>query len=467
MEHRLTHFAAEKALTNVLKYIDKAPEENLLKILDFAEKHFKMFPQKNFAKMKAAVGDKDNVYMQLAKNILSDVDRDLVKSLLLSLGIHAGYYGTKTVRANRDKYNCNIPFIILFDPTSACNLKCKGCWAAEYGHNLQLSLDEMRSIVSQGKELGTHFYMLTGGEPLIRKADIITLASENPECTFLIYTNATLIDKKLCDDIKRCGNITLALSIEGDECSNDDRRGEGSYKTTIEAMQLLKKEKLIFGISVCYTSKNVGDVTSDEFIDKMVDAGVKYAFYFNFMPLGKNGDKELIPTPSQRKYMYYWMKKMRNGHTGKPLFVMDFQDDGEYVGGCIAGGRNYFHINSNGDIEPCVFIHYSDSNIRTHTLFEALNNPLFMAYRKGQPFNDNHLMPCPMLENPDILRKIIKETGAKSTDLVCQESVDELCGKCDDFSKAWAPVAKALWETNSHPVTHTQYYRDTPEGKKS
>ncbi len=466
MEHAITHFFAEKALSRILKYIDKAPEENLLKILNIAEKHFKMFPQKNFEKMKAAVNDKDNVYMQLAKNILADIDRDLVKSLLVSMGIHAGYYGTKTVRKNRDKYNCNIPFTILFDPTSACNLKCKGCWAAEYGHSLQLTLDEMRSIVTQGKELGTHFYMLTGGEPLIRKDDIITLASENPECTFLIYTNATLVDKKLCDDIKRCGNITLALSIEGDEHSNDSRRGDGTYKTTIESMELLKKEGILFGISVCYTRQNVGDVTSDEFLDKMIDLGVKYAFYFNFMPVGKGADKELIPTPSQRKYMYFWMKKMRNSHTGKPLFVMDFQDDGEYVGGCIAGGRNYFHINSNGDIEPCVFIHYSDSNIKTDTLFEALNKPLFMAYRKGQPFNDNHLMPCPMLENPQILRRIINETGAKSTDLVSQETVDELCSKCDDFSIAWAPVAKEIWETTTHPVTHTQYYRDTPEGKK-
>ena len=465
MEHALTHFVVDKALSRILKYIDKAPEKNLLKILNVAEKHFKMFPQKNFQKMKAAVNDKDNVYMQLAKNILSDIDRDLVKSLLVSMGVHAGYYGTKTVRANRDKYNCNIPFTILFDPTSACNLNCKGCWAAEYGHSLQLSLDEMRSIVKQGRELGTHFYMLTGGEPLIRKDDIVTLAGENPECTFLIYTNATLIDKKLCDDIKRCGNITLALSIEGDECSNDARRGDGAYKTTIEAMELLKKEGILFGISVCYTRQNVGDVTSDEFLDKMINLGVKYAFYFNFMPVGKNADKELIPTPSQRKYMYFWMKKMRNSHTGKPLFAMDFQDDGEYVGGCIAGGRNYFHINSKGDIEPCVFIHYSDSNIRTDTLFEALNKPLFMAYRKGQPFNDNHLMPCPMLENPQILRKIIKETGAKSTDLVSQETVDELCSKCDDFSIAWAPVAKEIWETTTHPKTHTQYSRDTPEGK--
>ncbi len=375
------------------------------------------------------------------------------------MGIHAGYYGTKTVRANREKYNCNIPFTILFDPTSACNLKCKGCWAAEYGHKLQLSLDEMRSIVNQGKELGTHFYMLTGGEPLIRKDDIITLAGENKDCAFLIYTNATLIDKKLCDQIKKCGNITLALSIEGDECANDDRRGDGAYKTTVEAMELLKKEKLLFGISICYTSKNINSVTSDEFLEKMIALGAKYAFYFNYMPVGKDADKSLIPTPSQRKYMYFFMKKMRNGKTGKPLFCFDFQDDGEYVGGCIAGGRNYFHINSNGDNEPCVFVLFSDSNISTHTLFEALQNPLFMAYRKGQPFNENHLMPCPMLENPHILREMVEKTGAKSTDLVYKESVEELCSKCDDFSKEWAPVAKEIWENNSHPKTFTQYYK--------
>ena len=465
MEHKLVHFAADKTISSILKYIDKEPQKNLLKILSIVEKTFKMYPAENYAKMRNAVLDNSNSHTILAKSILKDVDHSLIKSLLLSLGVHAGFYGTKTVRANREKYKCNIPWIILFDPTSACNLKCKGCWSAEYGHSFQLSLDEMRSIVSQGKEMGTHFYMLTGGEPLIRKNDIVTLASENRECTFLIYTNATLIDQKFCDDVKKCGNITLALSIEGSKESNDFRRGEGAYDTTVKAMELLKQNKILFGISVCYTSQNVESVTSDAFLTDMIEKGVKYALYFNYMPVGSDGQKDLIPTPMQRKYMYMWLKRTRNGKTGKPIFVMDFQDDGEYVGGCIAGGRNYFHINSKGDIEPCVFVHYSDSNIRETTLLESLQRPLFQAYRKGQPFNDNHLMPCPMLENPDILRKIIKETGAKSTDHLINEDVDELCDKCVDFSKAWAPVAEELWKNNPHPKIFTQYYRDSDEAK--
>ena len=414
---------------------------------------------------RKAIVDKDNVWRTFAMNIIEQCDEKVIKNMLLALGLGAGVNGTKAVRANREKYKCNIPFITLIDTPSACNLKCKGCWAAEYGHSMQLSLDEMRSIVKQGKELGTHFYMLTGGEPLIRKKDIVTLASEYPECVFLIYTNATLVDKALCDDIKRCGNITLALSIEGSKESNDFRRGDGAYDTTVKAMELLKQNKILFGISVCYTNKNVESVTSDEFLDDMIEKGVKYALYFNYMPVGSDGQKELIPSPMQRKYMYMWLKRTRNGKTGKPMFVMDFQNDAEYVGGCIAGGRNYFHINSEGDMEPCVFIHYSDSNIRTHTLLEALKRPLFQAYYHNQPFNDNHLRPCPMLENPDCLRKIIAETGAESTDLIEPESAETLCSRCDKFAAAWKPVAEDLWNSTKHPNPKTQFYRDTPEGK--
>ena len=454
------------AFDHIYRYIRKNPSENMVKLINLAEKFMGGdFPSKNFEAFRNAVRDPANVWYRFANSLIDECDPKVVKKMLLALGLGAGVNGTKAVRSNREKYHCNIPFLMLFDPTSACNMKCKGCWSAEYGNKSNLSLDEMRSIVNQGTELGTHVYMLTGGEPLVRKKDILTLCRENPNCAFLAYTNATLIDDKFCEDAKDVGNLTFAVSIEGNEESNDYRRGEGAYKTSLAAMQMLKKHGLIFGISVCYTSRNIPFVTSDEFLDLMVENGVRFAFYFNYMPVGHNADTELIPRPDQRVHMYTWLRKVRNTRTGKPMFFMDFQNDAEYVGGCIAGGRNYFHINSEGDMEPCVFIHYSDSNIRTHTILEGLRNPLFMAYYHNQPFNDNHLRPCPMLENPDCLRKMIDETGAKSTNLIKQESADVLCSKCDRFAYEWAPIADELWKKTVHPNPKTQFYRDTEEAK--
>lgn len=458
--------AIGKALDMLLGYVKKDPDANIGKLVDFAEKYVgSIFPSKNFEAMRKGAQNPDNIWVKLTKSVINDTDKNIVRKMLLAFGLGAGVHGTKKVRENREKLKCNIPWIILMDPTSACNKNCKGCWAAEYGHQQSLTFDEMNGVVNQAKELGTHLFMFTGGEPLIRKNDIIKLCNEHPDCVFLAFTNATLIDDSFCEAIKEAGNFVPVASIEGTEESNDDRRGEGSYQTTIEAMELLKKHGIFFGMSVCYTSKNVEFVTSDEFIDKMIDLGVKIGMYFNYMPVGKDAVPELIPTPDQRKHMYHWLRKMRNSETGKPIFVFDFQDDGEYVGGCIAGGRNYFHINSAGDMEPCVFIHYSDSNIRTHTILEALKNPLFQAYYKNQPFNDNHLRPCPMLENPDCLRKIIKDTGAKSTDLISPEDVDTLCSRCDKFAAAWKDEAEKLWNSTTHRETKTYYYRDTPEGK--
>lgn len=453
-------------LEGVLKYIDKDPQKNLLKILGIAEKLLGgIFPQKYLDAARDAIKNGDNVYMDMVMNILNDVDRNVLKKIILAFGLGAGVHGTKAVRENREKYKCNIPFQILIDPTSACNCKCKGCWAAEYGHENNLTYDEMASVVSQAKALGTHFYMFTGGEPLIRKNDIIKLCEANPDCAFVCYTNGHLVDEKFCDEMKRVGNIALALSIEGDEESTDDRRGKGNYQKVISAMNLLKSKGCLFGMSVCYTRLNVEKVTSDEFLDKMISLGVKFGLYFNFMPVGHGASPELIPTPDQREYMYRWLRRVRNSKTGKPMFFMDFQSDGEYVGGCIAGGRNYFHINSAGDMEPCVFIHFSDSNIRTHTILEGLQNPLFMAFRHDQPFNDNHLRPCPMLENPQCLRDIVARTGAKSTNLMGEETAEMLCSKCDKFAAEWAPRAEEIWNSTTHPNHKTQYYRDTPEGK--
>jgi len=450
--------AADLALRPLLRFIEKNPGPNLVKlvgIVDFASR--KTFPRKTIEAFKAGALDEGNVWKRMAEGVLRDVDRAALRKLLLSLGLGIAN-GTRLVRANREKYNCNIPFQILFDPTSACNLHCKGCWAGEYHKHENLTLAEMDSIVRQAKKLGTRVFMLTGGEPLIRKKEILTIAAAHRECTFLIYTNATLLDEALVREVKRLGNISFAISMEGTRETNDARRGEGAYARSMQAIDLLHRERCLFGISVCYTAENIETVTSDEFLDEMIARGAKFGFYFHYMPLGKHAVPDLLPAAAQRERMYKRLRELRNSKSGKPFFIMDFQNDAEYVGGCIGGGRNYFHINSAGDMEPCVFIHYSDSNIRQHSLLEALQRPLFQAFYKGQPFNRNHLRPCPMLENPQLLRGIVKDAGAKSTDLAAPEDVDDLCAKCGCYAADWKPVAEQVWEGSPHPKPKTQYY---------
>ena len=450
----------------LFKYVYKNPQKNMLKIINVAEKVTgNMFPKQTFPTAKNIIANENNVWHKFLFKGLEEVDPDFLRKAVKALGIDCGYIGTKTIRKNRELYKCNIPWVILLDPTSACNLKCKGCWSAEYGHKQQLSLNEMRDIVKQGKALGTHFYMFTGGEPLIKKTEILTLARENQDCAFLAYTNGTLVDQKFCDDLKATGNLSLAISVEGSEETNDSRRGEGVYERSMAAMDLLKANKCLFGLSICYTSQNYKAVTDDEFIDKMIEKGSRFAWYFHYMPVGCNADTNLLLTPEQREYMFRRIRELRSSGNGKPMFAVDFQNDAEYVGGCIAGGRNYFHINSAGDIEPCVFIHYSDSNIKDKTLLQALKSPLFTAYYKNQPFNDNMLRPCPMLENPEYLRKMVNETGAKSTDLLSPESVESLCAKCDRYSKDWAEPSYKIWTEKTRFKPFTQHYRDTPEGK--
>ena len=318
-----------------------------------------------------------------------------------------------------------------------------GCWAAEYGYKLNLTYDEIDDIIRQGKELGVYLYIYTGGEPLVRKKDIIKLCEKHSDCVFLSFTNGTLIDEEFADEMLRVKNFVPAISLEGFEEATDSRRGEGVYQSVLKAMKIMHDRRLMYGVSCCYTSENYDSITSEEYYQMMQDNGAFFVWYFHYMPVGNDASPELLPTPEQRKTV---IERIRRYRSTKGFFAMDFQNDGEYVGGCIAGGRRYFHINANGDIDPCVFIHYSDSNIREKTILEALQSPLFMAYHDGQPFNENMFQPCPMLENPKILRKIVEETGAKSTDLESPESAEHLCAKCDSYAACWAPHAEKIWE---------------------
>ncbi len=424
-------------------YIVNDPVNNIPKVIDRllalgVDDHM----AKELNDVKTAFMKEDGNWRQLIMSLFTDVDPGVMRKMMETFAVNATMIGGPIHEKLREQYNCNIPWAILMDPTSACNLKCTGCWAAEYGHQLNLTYDELDSIVRQGKELGCYFYLYSGGEPLTRKADIIKLCEAHPDCAFTSFTNGTLIDEQFADDMLRVQNFVPAISVEGFEKDTDFRRGDGTFAAVQRAMQILREKKLPFGISCCYTSKNVDMIGSEEYYDAMIEWGAKFCWFFTYMPVGKSAVPELMATAEQRKFMYEQVRKFRKT---KPLFTMDFWNDGEYVNGCIAGGRSYLHINANGDIEPCAFMHYSDSNIRTHTLLEAYQNPLFMGYHDNQPFNKNMLRPCPVLDNPGRLTLIVDQSGAKSTDYADPETAKEYCDKCVERAKAWQPVADELW----------------------
>ena len=434
----------ELAIKSALSYVEKNPDRNILKIIDLLDKvDINHNYKKQLQVVREQLADSDNNWSQLVKSIYSDIDDGVRTTLFENFIMNSAFTWAKKSKQIKEQYQCHVPWTILLDPTSACNLHCTGCWAAEYGNRLNLSYDEIDDIISQGKELGIYMYIYTGGEPLVRKNDLMKICEKHNDCVFLAFTNATLIDEEFADELLRVKNFVPAISIEGNELATDARRGNGTYQKVMKAMTILKEKKLPFGVSCCYTSQNIDSISSEEFIDTLINYGAKFAWFFHYMPVGNDAVLDLLCTPSQREKM---LRSIREYRQTKPIFTLDFQNDGEYVGGCIAGGRNYFHINPNGDMEPCVFIHYSDSNIREKTILEALCSPLFQAYKEGQPFNQNHLRPCPMLENPEKLKEMVHRTNAHSTDLESVETVDHLCDKCKEYAHRWENPAKRLWK---------------------
>lgn len=449
IKHAITRKTFEVTIDGAMKYINKDRETNLLKLVDMAQKIMGgSYPDYVFDNARELFSHPEEKWMQFMYKSLDELDPNIVKMHVLNLGYEAGLAGMKRVKEMREKYQCNVPWAILMDPTSACNLHCTGCWAAEYGHQMSLTFDQLDDIITQGKELGIHFYVMTGGEPLVRKDDIVKLAEKHNDCAFHIFTNGTLIDEEFCKKVKKVGNISFALSVEGYEETNDGRRGEGVFQKVMHAMDIMKANGLLYGVSICYTSKNIEVVTSDEFLNMLIEKGCRLAWYFHYMPVGNDAALDLLPSNEQREYMYHRVREIRGMKTGKQIFAMDFQNDAEFVGGCIAGGKNYLHINPNGDVEPCVFIHYSGANIKEKSLLECLQQPLFMQYHNNMPFNDNMLRPCPMLENPERLRKMVHESGAKSTDMTSPEPVDDLCNKTTPYAERWEKKADELWKEN-------------------
>lgn len=368
-----------------------------------------------------------------------------------------------------EKYGMHPPSFLVLSPTSACNLRCEGCYAnISDTRGVTLPYSVVRRILREKIDLwGSHFTVISGGEPFLYRSEgksIFDIFRENLDQVFLVYTNGTLFDEESAKILGELGNVTPAISVEGFEEETDRRRGKGTFRRIMEGMEYLRKYGVPFGISTTATRENCEVLTSEEFWDFFFNkAGALYQWVFQYMPIGREHQVDMMVTPAQRMRMYErtW-KAIRE----KKYFIADFWNCGTASDGCIAAGAayggGYIYITWTGDVTPCVFNPFRVDNIidvynRGGDLNSVLFSPYFEDIRKWQRqyYDDrfldemgNLIAPCPIRDHFKELKQILIKHGAVPVDPVDAELIqdEEIEKKIDEYDTRFMNLSNPVWE---------------------
>lgn len=438
---RAKRYAARRAMEWLTGYLRRDPDHAVKTILSWGTRLAIMEVHRRQIEDIAETLRRNPAMMEFVRRLALEVHPNQHRGVVFNWFVNNILFGVPAQHALAAKLGHGIPNFILVDPTEACNLRCAGCWAGEYAQHHTMDFDLLDRIVTEAKDLGIYWIVMSGGEPLVYKR-LFDLFAKHQDVAFMAFTNGTLIDDRVADRILEVGNFVPCFSLEGFRQSTDARRGPGVFDKISAAMDRLKERKLIFGTSVTITRHNVEEITSDAFIDWLIGKGAFFGWSFHYIPIGRDPDVNLMVTPEQREYLVWRVREIR---TTKPYLMADFWNDGYLTLGCIAGGRRYFHITASGDVEPCAFAHFSVDNIKDKSLREVLGNPLFRAYQKRQPFNSNYLLPCPIIDNPQALREIVAESGAHPTHPGAETVLqDPIASHLEDVSHRWAERAALI-----------------------
>ncbi len=316
---------------------------------------------------------------------------------------------SSAIRKKAEEAGEHIPAFLIASITSKCNLHCAGCYARanhachDGEENRQLTKEEWLSVFEEAKEIGVSFILLAGGEPLIRR-DVIDAAGKIPDILFPVFTNGTLIEEQYIGLFNKHRNLVPILSLEGREEETDSRRGTGVYRKLEQSMELLKREGILFGTSVTITTENIKEAVSYEFLDKLYMQGCKAVIFVEFVPVTEEA-KELAPGDGERAYLAAALRDIREHY--EDMVFISFPGDEKSSGGCLAAGRGFFHINSQGDAEPCPFSPYSDINVRDTSLKEAIHSRLFQRLKEENVLMENHPGGCVLFEKRELVESLL------------------------------------------------------------
>lgn len=404
----------------------------------------------------------EDLQKRLYKNIIVNSSPNFSKKFIKNFLVQGIILNHKKRQKLLDR-GYNVPTTILISPSMRCNLKCLGCYADSYSKKDDMDISLFERIIKEGKDIGVVFYTILGGEPFIRD-DVFEVYKKNDDAFFQIFTNGTLIDDKKAEEIVKMGNLLIMFSIEGGNAETDFRRGQGVYQKVQNAMSIFKNNKLPFGFSVTVTRNNFDYITSEDFIDFMIEKGAFLGWYFLYMPVGQNSDISLMPTAQQRLKLKEVVHKAR---AQKPIFLVDFWGDAPLVGGCIAGSQ-YAHINNKGDVEPCIFTHFAEVNIKDMPLIEALNCSYFRKIRAKQPYCDNLYRPCMLIDETNISRELYKTCKIYPTHQGAENILFKINEELDRYSKSVKEVFDPVWqkEKDNYSYKRMVIQKDLIESQK-
>lgn len=310
-------------------------------------------------------------------------------------------------RAHWKEMNVVVPPIIIFSITNRCNLQCKGCYNQSFHHanDGELSDEKLRDITHEAKELGVSFFVIAGGEPFMRP-EFTEIMKNYPEIIFLVFTNGLLIHDEMIDTFKKHRNIVPLISLEGDKQDTDQRRGQGTYGQLFDTMGKMNRKGIFFGSSLTLTRANFSTILDDDYTKNLVDSGCKFFLYLEYTPITE-GTNIWVLTPEQRDEVRNIMHHFKSKYPALFIAVPWDEDD---IGGCLSAGRGFVHINAAGDVEPCPFAPFSDTNVREFSLKQALQSELFQKIRERPELSREDGGGCVLWKEREAVESMVCET---------------------------------------------------------
>lgn len=438
---RLKKISLIKFITLALSLVSNSSKENLIRLTQLAERIPKKASYREKIRWIRQLFEQDHPSLEIAKRILRESNLKQ-REKIVHFVVNQFLEGTNRRRDFFLRTGFYPPRAMLISPTMRCNLNCYGCYAGDYSKEEELEEREIDRVLEEAEAMGIHLVVVLGGEPFLRK-DLFQICQRHPNMLFHVFTHGGFLNEEEVEEIARLGNISPAISLEGYEEQTDLRRGRGHFQKVMKGMDLLRKAKVLFACSLTQTRENTDTLINDHFIDFLIEKGVILIWYFMCLPVGRNPDIQFMPTPWQRDQLRQSLIRFR---ATKPVLFVDFWNDGRLTHGCMAGGRMYFHINARGDVEPCVFCHFASDNIKGKSLLEALDSPLFREIRSRQPYVENLLRPCMLIDQPQIGREMATLPGVYFTHPGAEFFFHHLSEWMDQYSKEYGSIADQVWE---------------------